>query len=465
MSKENDKTKIYEKLTPQRKELVDMVLNNLESGELFWNQNWGRFSFPESAISGKKYRGLNNLYLTFVAMKEKYKDNRWMTFHQMIEKGWKFKTDEEGKSLAKGKGAVIEYFEFHDTLTKKPFTKSTFIGMSEDEQEEYWKEYVRPYRKFYRVFNGDLIEGIPQKEISSVSSDEKIERAEEILKYWNEFESPIIYEGNDAYYSPKKDEIHLPPKEEFFTIQDFYGTAFHEIGHSTGSEKRLNRDLSGGFGSEKYAEEELRAEIASMFMEQDLGIEKSNQNIRNNSAYIQHWKSRIKENPNVLFTAIADAEKITKYVLDKGKVKETITEESVVEEQHEIYIPPSVLAIQNQEELHQRGVTPLTKMSDVSILEKVNNGGGKEQFEKLYRGDKVFKDQEKNDLSLMMRIAMYTPNDKEQIMRVFASSGQFDEKKGVAHYATLLDNAVAFVQQAKKDVAPRATPVKFQKTK
>lgn len=461
-----DKNNIYEKLTPQRKALVDMVLKNLESGELFWKQNWGRFSFPESAISGKKYRGINNLFLTFLAIRENYKDNRWMTFHQMSEKGWKFKTDEEGKNLAKGKGAVIEYFEFHDTLTKTAFTKATFIGMSEDEQEEYWRAYVRPYRKYYRVFNGDLIEGIPQKEVPRSTSEEKIERAEEILKYWNEFESPIIYEGNEAYYSITKDEIHLPPKEEFYTIQDFYGTAFHEIGHSTGSEKRLNRDLSDGFGSEKYAIEELRAEIASMFIEQDLGIEKSEQNIRNNSAYIQHWKSRIEENPNVLFNAIADAEKITKYVLAKGKVKETITEENVVEEESEIYIPPSVLASQNQEEiLQKREVIPLTKMSDVALLEKVSNGKGKEQFEKLYKGEKIFKKQEKNDLSLMMRIAMYTPNDKEQIMRVFASSGQFNEKKGVAHYATLLDQAVAFIQQTKKDVAPRATPSKFQKTK
>ena len=461
----NDKNSIYEKLTPQRKALVDMVLKNLEDGQLFWKQSWGGFSFPESAISGKKYRGINNLFLTILAMKENYKDNRWMTFHQMSEKGWKFKTDEEGKSLAKGKGAVIEYFEFHDTLTKKPFTKSTFIEMSEDEKEEYWKNYVKPYRKYYRVFNGDLIEGIPQKEITSISSEEKIERAEEILKYWNTFESPIIYGGNSACYLIEEDEIHLPKKEEFFTIQDFYGTAFHEIGHSTGSKKRLGRDLSGGFGSEKYAIEELRAEIASMFMEQDLGVQKSEQNIRNNSAYIQHWKSKIKENPNVLFNAVADAEKITKYVLNKGKEKEIITEENIIEEQSEIYIPPSMIENQNQEEVCQRGVTPLTKMSDVAILEKVSNGKGKERFEKLYKGEKVFKDQEKNDLSLMMRIAMFSPNDKEQIMRVFASSGQFDEKKGVAHYATLLDNAVAFVQQAKKDVAPRATPSRFQNAK
>jgi len=311
-----------------------------------------------------------------------------------------------------------------------------------------------------------LIEGIPKKEEMTVSSEEKIERAEKILDYWNTYESPIIYEGNDAYYLIHQDEIHLPPKESFFTIEDFYGTAFHEIGHSTGNEKRLNRDLSGKFGSEEYAIEELRAEIASMFMEQDLGIQKSEQNIRNNSAYLQHWKSKIKENPNVLFTAIADAEKMTKYVLEKGKIKDIESEEVILpNDELEIYVPPSYIDTQTQEEVHQRGVTPLTKMSDIEILKQATSKIGKEQFEKLYQGESVFKNQDKNDLSLMMRIAMYTPNDKEQVMRIFASSGQFDEKKGVAHYATLLNQAVAFIQQAKNDVAPRATPSRFQNAK
>ena len=100
-------------------------------------------------------------------------------------------------------------------------------------------------------------------------------------------------------------------------MQEFYATALHEIGHSTGHESRLNRDLSGRFGSEDYAMEELRAEIASIFMEQDLGVEPSEGRLQNNAAYIQSWKEEIKENPNALFTAITDADKIAKYVSGK----------------------------------------------------------------------------------------------------------------------------------------------------
>ena len=63
--------------------------------------------------------------------------------------------------------------------------------------------------------------------------------------------------------------------------------------------------------------EELRAEIASIFMEQDVGIEASDGRLQNNAAYLQSWKEEIKENPNALFTAITDADKIAKYVSGK----------------------------------------------------------------------------------------------------------------------------------------------------
>ena len=77
-------------------------MENLEKGNLFWTQGWVSSGAPESAITGKKYRGINNLFPSLIAMSENYGDNRWATFKQMEEKGWTFKKDEEGNSLAKG---------------------------------------------------------------------------------------------------------------------------------------------------------------------------------------------------------------------------------------------------------------------------------------------------------------------------------------------------------------------------
>ncbi len=317
MSENETKSSAYEKLTPQRKQLVDQVLANLEKGNLFWTQGWVAAGAPESAVTGKKYRGINNLYLSLVAMAENYGDNRWATFRQMEEKGWTFKKDEEGHTLGKGKSVSIEYYEMRDKETKRRFDRSVLDGMTFDEQREYMDKNVYWIRKFYRVFNCSLMDGVPAKEMPTIDVNDRIEKAEAILDYWNANESKIVYGGSQAFYRPSTDEVHLPEREKFKSTQSFYDTAFHEIGHSTGHESRLNRDLSGGFGSQSYAMEELRAEIASIFMAQDLGIEPSEDRLQNNAAYIQSWKDEIKENPNALFTAIADADKIARYVSSK----------------------------------------------------------------------------------------------------------------------------------------------------
>ncbi len=317
MSENETKSSAYEKLTPQRKQLVDQVLANLEKGNLFWTQGWVAAGAPESAVTGKKYRGINNLYLSLVAMAENYGDNRWATFRQMEEKGWTFKKDEEGHTLGKGKSVSVEYYEMRDKETKRRFDRSVLDGMTFDEQREYMDKNVYWLRKFYRVFNCSLMDGVPAKEMPMIDVNDRIEKAEAILDYWNANESKIVYGGSQAFYRPSTDEVHLPEREKFKSTQSFYDTAFHEIGHSTGHQSRLNRDLSGGFGSQSYAMEELRAEIASIFMAQDLGIEPSEDRLQNNAAYIQSWKDEIKENPNALFTAIADADKIARYVSSK----------------------------------------------------------------------------------------------------------------------------------------------------
>ena len=314
-----EKNASYEKLTPQRKQLVDMVLENLEKDDLVWLKGWALLGAPESAITGKKYGGMNNFFLSAIAMKENYGDNRWATFKQMEEKGWTFKKDEEGNSLAKGKGASIEYYEIRDRETKRRFDRSVLDGMTADEQREYMDKNVYWLRKFYRVFNCSLIDGVPVKEKPQIDINDRNDRAEAILDYWDKNEAKIVYGGSQAFYRTDTDEVHLPERADFKSMQEFYSTALHEIGHSTGHESRLNRDLSGRFGSEGYAMEELRAEIASIFMEQDLEIEPSEGRLQNNAAYIQSWKEEIKENPNALFTAITDADKIAKYVAAKAQ--------------------------------------------------------------------------------------------------------------------------------------------------
>ena len=549
----SDKKSVYDKLTPQRKRLVDTIMANLENNHSLWQQGWATTGAPVSAISGKRYNGVNRLYLAVATMEKGYSDNRWVTFNQMKEKGWEFKRDEEGNSLGKNAGVSIEYFSLYDKETKQKFDRHTLDGMTEDERNEYMDDNVIALRKYYCVFNGDVIEGIPEREKRVVDPSGKNRRAEGILQYWSDNEAKIIYGGDDAFYRPSTDEIHLPERNQFVDLPEFYSTALHEVGHSTGHEKRLNRDLSGGFGSDKYAEEELRAEIASMFIEQDLGVAASEKHIQNNSAYIQEWHDKIKEDPNVLFRAIADAEKITKFVMEKeneiqkdtepyaiiedtdeygekvykvrmtaeygqtqfvlsgypfrsrealmtefSKMQElpfwadkefqevTIDEleaashkraeeqnakverlREIKEEQSEIYILPSEAAAQAAAEaavvgtviavdMADRGIESLMRMDDRDVIDKASKTKHGDKFLALFNGEAVLDTEEKNERSLMARLAMFTGENSEQLLRIFRASGQYHEEKPNTYYENMAHEEMKFVVGLQKPVTPAA---------
>ena len=545
-NKATNRGSVYDKLTPQRKMLVDMILQNLESGAGLWKKGWRSGGMPENAVTGKKYRGVNNMFLTYVSMLRGYSDNRWLTFNQMKEREWSFKTDGEGKSLGKNAGVSVEFFELWDRETKKRFDRSVLDGMSMDERQDYMDENVYPIRKYYTVFNGDLIDGIPEKEKAVLDESAKSERADTFLNYWSENEAEIVYGGGQAYYSPISDEIHLPPREDFYSLQEFYSTALHELGHSTGHAKRLNRKMNMDKNSEEYAIEELRAEIASLFMEQDFEVSVNENEVRNNSAYIQNWKAAIKDDPNVLFTAIADAEKITKYVQKKesemskevepyavteeenengekvyrvqmiaaygqtraallgehtdrkslmkelekmqalpfwsdkrfkevsmdeleaesirrAKAEETAAQKPIVEAPSKVYMLPSVAAAMEAgtyiEEAKPKARVvseeSYTRMVDRELFERIQRSKGGEKFIQLYNGISVTGNEEKDEYSLMTRLAIFA-DDKEQVMRLFRSSAQYRSEKPNAHYEKLNNDAMAFVQKMRADMAVAA---------
>ncbi|MCB1976022.1 MAG: hypothetical protein KDE66_03260, partial [Nitrosomonas sp.] len=151
-----------------------------------------------------------------------------------------------------------------------------------------------------------------------------IERAEQILQASN---AAIEHgEFDRAFYRPVTDRIHLPHKHQFETPDRYYATALHELGHWTGHESRLNRDLAHPFGSEGYAREELRAEIASMLLGHELGI---GHDPGQHAAYVASWIKTLEEDPTEIFRAAADAEKIQDYVLAFVRQQELVEQEAI----------------------------------------------------------------------------------------------------------------------------------------
>ena len=299
----------HRELPPHRKQLVDMVIANLQKGNIPWHRGWSADDFPKNAVTGKEYKGVNFLLLSMYP----YSDNRWCTFLQAKEKGWKIKKG--------AKGAPIELYKHLDLRTKKEVdwdkVTAEIAKMSIDEKQEFFKKNIRILLRTYTVFNAEQIDGIPER-VRKPRTEKQLatqsERAENIIA---NSQAKIFYNGNGRnYYKPSSDTIHLCNIETFDTMQDYYSVAFHEMGHSTGHKSRLDRDLTGKYGGQKYAKEELCVELASMFMQHDIGLTLTEQHIKNHSAYIQSWIKLLRDDPKELFNAVSQANKIVKYVLD-----------------------------------------------------------------------------------------------------------------------------------------------------
>lgn len=291
-----------------RDELVKMYINSLEEGIIPWEKMW-QTNIPENGITGKKYRGINNLILSYVALQRGYKDNRWCTYLQISKNKWKLKD-------AKGQGVCIEYAGMKNKKNNKVYTFEEYKKIINEFPEKESEFSIRRYN--YTVFNADLIEGI-EKNNDNV---DKIISNDYISNIIKNIDVKYQEKGDAAYYNLIADEVVIPPSNTFKNTYAYYSTQLHEIAHATGHNTRLNRDMSGEFKSEAYAKEELRAEISSSFLMQKLGLEYDERHLTNHKAYVKGWLEIIKDKPQELFLAISDANKIVSYIEDKSLSKE-----------------------------------------------------------------------------------------------------------------------------------------------
>lgn len=322
-----------ERVQQVRDEMVKTLLEHIEKNPTDWQSGWNNIAAgaPYNGKTNTAYRGMNALYLAFLGAARGYKDTRWVTFNQ---------AKELGASVKKGeKSSPVIFFEFYDRATKKAFDSRTVKDMTEEEKAAYLKENVYAVMKYSSVFNAEQCHNFPERKDVAMSEEERAKQNIKIEAIIANSSAPVRYDGGSrAYYSPGTDSIHLPEIKAFDTMQDYYATALHEIAHSTGHESRLNRDLSGGFGSESYAKEELRAELACVFMQMEQGIQLNGKHITNHAAYLNSWLEAAKKDTSVFFKAAADAQKIADYVADNYLQATAVAgtaEENVAQEQTE----------------------------------------------------------------------------------------------------------------------------------
>ncbi len=292
------------KIDKARQYLIDQYVSALSEGQIPWARGWESTYHPmENGSTGNRYRGMNQMILAVSAETNKFKDYRWYTFNQARELGYKVKKGSHGTPLS------------HPTiyLDEKAITIEEYRGLSSEEAKRcIWGKYN------FTVFNAEQIEGVPELHIES--QPRTINGSELVEQIRTGLGTKLQFGGDEAYYMPLTDTVQLPNKEKFFSEEEYDSTLLHELCHSTGHPDRLNRDVSGWFGSPKYAKEELRAEIASSFLMQSLQLPLPQKHIENHKAYIQSWISVLKNEPNELFLAIHEAEGIEQYALEKGGI-------------------------------------------------------------------------------------------------------------------------------------------------
>ena len=291
-----------------REQLVKMYLDALKENKIPWRERWYS-DLNKNGVTNTEYRGVNQLILSYVAYKEKYKDNRWLTYKQIKENNYKI-------TNAKGKGVPIEFWSVYDIKNKIRLDFPTYEKIIEKTPER--KKDFKVFCNTTYVFNASLIEGIkPNEKNNRNTIPTNIYFKRLISKLHIEYKE----EGNEAYYIPSKDTIVLPPSSNFFDKYSYYATQLHELSHATGHSNRLNRNLNIQ-NKKDYAREELIAEISSSFLMQKLNVKVKEDDYNNHKSYIQSWIQLLEDKPNELFKAVGEANKICDYLDSKVKNKE-----------------------------------------------------------------------------------------------------------------------------------------------
>ena len=285
--------------------ITDKICKMLENGTTPWKKTWSAKDVPQNLTTKIPYRGVNVwMLLTSPHATTKF----WLTWKQVMALKGRVKTEE-----AKNYEIVVFW---------KQLKYSKNVNGIEEEDTFPMLRYSRVYNLSQCEFSAETL----AKLVPATTANEftPLQICENIVMSYKD--SPeVTFGGDRAYYSPLFDKIQMPNKIDFATPENYYATLFHEMAHSTGSEKRLKRFKATDtnmFGSEIYSKEELVAEFCSSFLCAEAGIE--NTTIDNSASYIKGWVSAIKNSDkNFVLSAASKASYAAEYILGKRQVTET----------------------------------------------------------------------------------------------------------------------------------------------
>lgn len=328
------KTKEPSKVDAALQRFAEMLIKRMEEMQKDWHKGWigggSMLGLPQN-ISGRTYEGSNAFLLFLHTAENGYKAPVYMTYGQLYK---------EGAHVLKGEKAVPVFkwgFSIKDKDGKK-VTEEEFHNMTDDEKKECKR---RPFLKIYPEFNIDqtnmsevnkekydaVVSQFRKTDVPTITDGMYVNKAIDRMMEKQEWVCKIQYDKEEkgAYYSPAKDIVVLPtkaqfrihpddPEECFKDGQEYYGTALHEMAHSTGHPSRLDRLKPAAFGSPEYAKEELVAELTSAMVGNTLGFDRRISD--NNVAYLQNWTSALRKEPKFIVTVMADVNKASRIIIE-----------------------------------------------------------------------------------------------------------------------------------------------------
>ena len=271
---------VYTRITEEIIAAIDQ-----ETGE--WRAPWfhdGTSSAsPTNLASGKRYRGINTLALWVSAMTFGYSDGLWGTYRQ-----WQ----DVGAQVRKGERSTT-------VVLWKPIDSSD----REDDVGEEAGGHRRMIARAFSVFNVGQVDGYARAPVEVRPDSQRLEHADAFI---SNLGIKTEFGGGEAFYSPSQDTVFMQDFASFCDPASFYGVWLHEMGHASGAKHRLDRDLSGRFGTQAYAAEECCVEILAGLVLADLGI--AHHPRPEHAAYIASWLKVLKEDPRAIFTAASKAQ-------------------------------------------------------------------------------------------------------------------------------------------------------------
>ena len=309
------------------KMITDKVISMFKNAKASdYHRPWkdDAFFIPINFDSKKPYRGVNRLLLQErIGFAGAFRNPYFLTFNQIKKHGGRLKKGTRGYEVVY---YSIRYIVPADKNTGRKAYSSTNTQKVIDylAKNKLSEDIVTriPMIRYYNVYNGASIEGIDfqldKLQIGRAVPDTASENQAAALIVENYPNPPAIkHEGNRAYYSPSGDYVKMPKKEQFDSINDYYRILFHELTHSTGHDKRLDRGIHLMLEKEDYAKEELVAEFGAVFLSAWAGIMWYTN--KNHAVYLKNWNSAIKEAENdnkFLMKAASLAQAATDYILN-----------------------------------------------------------------------------------------------------------------------------------------------------